>query len=581
MKDLESEDQRLRDARDPNVPLRPAPTAKERMHEKQRLIKEEEAEFVHRRMMRDHYRKMDERFGIQADEEEQQQRSEKKLRDPQQQSTTSAAAASSSATAASQEQEEVPTASTLTTTTTTRAAPPRPKNSEYSSGDHQLERWLTIFGNKTQVPMTGAHPAFRLPEDPALREEDDDAKDREFQQQHYPNQQQPRRVSSKSSGVQFFRAARKGETKEDPFIAAFAPKSTKSGKLAEEAARINNNSGSTTTSSSASAAAAPASHPFETAEQRMEQLRKQKAIEAADPLSIKIPSSSASASAQQQPEPKSLASNTNNDNNMSPDDAERPMMRLIKDAANNRDESAGDGTLPRFAAAGGGGGPSSGSSTVVGGKSLSEWRSNIKRIRARGESNLVTRIQGEIGFAHVLSQNVNNHADAEECLAIGEYVWAKIAEMNQGAGSDSGTHGIIINVCSAMTRAGRTLGRSDVIKTWNDRLDSSTRKLHDRIEFAGGAKDRTPQDLEPDKVGARKHRVSANSMWASLRNPMFDRPWAQKYVAPNPDKGPRWTTGSASGRSSMSGGDSSMSSGPDDPEKNGGKKGFLSAIFGN
>ena len=190
--------------------------------------------------------------------------------------------------------------------------------------------------------------------------------------------------------------------------------------------------------------------------------------------------------------------------------------------------------------AGGGGDSAPSAKFQVGGASLTDWRARISRLRARGEGNLVVRLQGEIGYAHVLSQT-GQLKDAEECLKVGEYVWVKLAELRHASPESAGsTHGVVLNVCSAMKRAARTVGVADVQATWESRLEESQSNMKASMEFSN-PKQMRPQDMEPNKAGVRKHRVEGNAMWAQLRNPLMNVGWAKKHVSPDPDVGPRYT----------------------------------------
>jgi hypothetical protein len=91
-----------------------------------------------------------------------------------------------------------------------------------------------------------------------------------------------------------------------------------------------------------------------------------------------------------------------------------------------------------------------------------------------------------------------------------------------------------------MTRAGRTLGRGEVATLWAERLEASNKAQRDNMEFVN-KNQMHPRDMEPDKKGARKHLVSANAMWARLRNPWFNVKWARKALGEDPDEGPRYT----------------------------------------
>ncbi len=177
----------------------------------------------------------------------------------------------------------------------------------------------------------------------------------------------------------------------------------------------------------------------------------------------------------------------------------------------------------------------------VGGSSVAEWREKIKRIRARGEGNIVVRLQGEIGYAHILSQT-GIEQDALECLEVGEYVWAKLQEMKRATPQVEGsTHGVVINVAAAMGRAAKSVGKSDVASMWQERLVNSDKSMRENMEFTNKSQMR-PENMEPEKMsGARKHKVSANAMWAQLRNPWFGVKWARKTLGEDPEEGSRYT----------------------------------------
>ena len=121
-------------------------------------------------------------------------------------------------------------------------------------------------------------------------------------------------------------------------------------------------------------------------------------------------------------------------------------------------------------------------------------------------------------------------------------MWKKLDELKLHVpDAESDTHGIVINICSAMRRAGRTLGRPNVASLWETRLEASSKKLKDRMEFWD--KDgMAPKDMEEGKLGVRKHSVDANSMWARMRNPWLSYPWAKRLAPPDPEKGSRYTT---------------------------------------
>ena len=94
-----------------------------------------------------------------------------------------------------------------------------------------------------------------------------------------------------------------------------------------------------------------------------------------------------------------------------------------------------------------------------------------------------------------------------------------------------------------MQRAARTVGKADVGQEWSERLQESDRQMKLSMEFYN-KNQMHAQNLEPEKTsGPRKHRISANSLWAGLRNPWFNVAWARKTLGEDPDEGPRYTRG--------------------------------------
>mmetsp|Transcript_34129 Transcript_34129/g.105482 ORF Transcript_34129/g.105482 Transcript_34129/m.105482 type:complete len:245 (-) Transcript_34129:34-768(-) len=212
--------------------------------------------------------------------------------------------------------------------------------------------------------------------------------------------------------------------------------------------------------------------------------------------------------------------------------------------------------------------------------SLGEMRERVSMLRKRGTNNpanVAKLLEAEMALLHLLA-NTGRKDDAEECLILGESLWQRLSDEARQHDSTVGgvapTRGLGIHLCTTMRHASKKLSNDSAASLWVQRmgaLHDSFMNLGDDPMQSNAAHDGDGFDnpdeavftkdgyklgsklrkFELDERGVRKkdtkwkHGNGVMDTFNGVRHPMTDLPWqrGKKGFKPNPDMGPRYTSG--------------------------------------